>query len=237
MNALSRHHQRRLRTYYRSAGWPCLDAIEIDLLDAGLIERIRRGGEAEIVRVTEAGIAALAVQLGDNRRAYDLHEALVERVVRLLASAGRLVFRNLALRGRVDDGWRACRADVYSIRPSTVAAYTCPAIHEIKVRRADLLGDLARPDKRGAYQALSSEFYYVVPDGLARLDEIPADCGVIFATAGGLRPGRPSPRRAAEPGLQEWLAMARRAAEPIDAEDLQPLLDEADAPSAAHLDQ
>ena len=210
---LTRFHERRLREIYRSAGWPCLDAIEIDLLNAGLIERVERDGALHAVRVTEAGLAALSAHLERNRRAYDGHEALVDAVVRLLAGAGRLVFRNLALRAPVDGAWRSCRADVYSLQPSTVAAYTCPAIHEIKARRADLLADLARPDKRAAYQAVSSEFYYVFPEGLAAVEEIPVDCGVVLVGPHGIRPGRPSPRRAVQPGLAEWLAIARRGAE------------------------
>jgi hypothetical protein len=213
MFGLTRHHERRLREVYRSAGWPCLDAIEIDLLTAGLIERVRRGDETEVVRVTEAGLAALATHLERNRRGFDDHEALVDAVVRLMVSDGRLVFRNLSLRGAVDGRWRTCRADLYSLRPSNVMAYTCPVIHEIKVRRADLLGDLAKPQKRAAYQALSAEFYYVFPEGLADVDEIPVDSGVILVGPRGLRPGRPSPKRAVHPGLGEWLSIARRGAE------------------------
>lgn len=221
MPGLTRHHERRLREIYRSAGWPSLDAIEIDLLNAGLVERVERDGGMHTLRVTDAGLAALAVHLERNRRAFDDHEALVDAVVRLLTGAGRLVYRNLALRAPVDGAWRACRADVYSLRPSTVAAYTCPAIHEIKARRADLLADLARPDKRAAYQAVSSEFYYVFPEGLAALDEIPVDCGVVLVGPQGLRAGRPSPRRAVQPGLSDWLSIARRAAEPGTADSAQ----------------
>jgi hypothetical protein len=139
----------------------------------------------------------------------------------LLAASGRLVFRGLALRGRAADGWRACRPDLYSLHAARSAAHTCPAIHEIKVSRADLRGDLARPEKRAAYQSLSAEFYYVLPEGLASLDEIPADCGVVYVGDAGARPGRPSPRRAVEPQLAEWLAIARRSAEPADPEALQ----------------
>ena len=36
--ALTRAHARRLRDIYRSAGWPCQDALEIDLLAAGLLD-------------------------------------------------------------------------------------------------------------------------------------------------------------------------------------------------------
>ncbi|WP_373684581.1 hypothetical protein [Ramlibacter montanisoli] len=39
--ALTRAHGRRLRDIYRSAGWPCQDALEIDLLAAGMLERVR----------------------------------------------------------------------------------------------------------------------------------------------------------------------------------------------------
>lgn len=226
MATLTRQHERRLREVYRSAGWPCLDAIEIDLLAAGLIERVRRGDEMEVVRVTEAGLAALAVHLERNRRAFDAHESLVDTLVRLLTDAGRLVFRNLPLRAPVDGTWRACRADIYSLRPSTNAAYTAPCIHEIKVRRSDLLADLARPEKRAAYQAVSAEFYYVLPEGLAALEEIPPDSGVVFVGPLGTRPGRPSPKRAVQPGLGEWLSIARRGAERAASDSSQlPLAD------------
>lgn len=223
---LGRHHERRLRSLYRSAGWPCCDAIEIDLLHAGLVERVPRTGGAETLRVTDAGLAVLATQLRRNRGAFDGHEALVESTARLLASAGRLVFRGLLLRGHAGDGWRACRPDVYSLRVTTTAGYACPAIHEIKVRRADLLADLARPDKREGYMALSAEFYYVLPEGLARLDEIPADCGVVFVGTAGMRPGRPSPRRPVEVDLATWMAIARRGAEFVDLDAAQPQLND-----------
>lgn len=222
---LPRAHARRLRTYYRSAGWPCHDNLEIDLLNAGLIERLHQASPAmsEAIRVTDAGLRALGTSLDGNRRAFDAHEALVDRVAKWEASAGRLVFRGLSLRGRVESGWKLCSPDVYSLRYSTVAAYTEPVIHEVKVRRADLLSDLKNPDKRAAYQALSSAFYYVMPEGLASLDDIPEDCGVLFATpeGAGFTVGRPSPRRAVEPGHAVWMALARRAADPVELDEAQ----------------
>jgi hypothetical protein len=36
---LTRGHLRRLRQYFRSAGWPCQDNVELDLLDRGLVRR------------------------------------------------------------------------------------------------------------------------------------------------------------------------------------------------------
>jgi hypothetical protein len=229
----SRQHARRLRDYYRSAGWPCLDAIEIDLLQLGFVERVPRGAGTEIIRVTPAGMQALAASLARNRNAFSAHETAVRETGRQLALSGRLVYRSLALRGHVGDGWRLCRPDVYSIRHTSVAAYACPAIHEIKVRRADLLGDIASADKRASYMALSCEFFYVLPEGLARLDEIPCDCGVLFMTPTGLKVARPSMRRTVVPGIGEWMAIARRAAEYFGEDESQLALQETAAARAA----
>lgn len=222
--SLPRSHGRRLRAYYRSAGWPCLDSIEVDLLNAGLIERLSVPGAPDLIRVTDAGLRALGSCLDRNRRVFDAHEQLVEQVAQALAAAGRLVYRGLMLRGRVNEGWKPCRPDVYSIRHTTVAAYACPVIHEVKVRRADLLSDLKNPDKRAAYQALSAEFFYVMPEGLAGLDEIPEDCGVLYACESGLKLGRASPRRPRELAFPEWMTLARRGAEFVDADVEQALL-------------
>ena len=78
--ALGRAHARRLRELYRSAGWPSQDALEIDLLAAGLLERVRSGGGHETLRVTDAGVHWLATVLARNRAALSAHEARVQRV-------------------------------------------------------------------------------------------------------------------------------------------------------------
>ena len=79
------------------------------------------------------------------------------------------------------------RPDVYSIGHTSVEAYLCPIVHEIKVRRADLLGDLRREPKRAGYQWLSSETWYVLAAGIAEPEEVPPECGVMLAH--GLAPG------------------------------------------------
>ena len=221
--ALTRTHARRLRAYYRSAGWPCQDNIEIDLLGAGLIERIAldTAQSLDCIRLTEAGLQALDASQQRNRGAFDAHEQLVEQVARAQAALGRLVYRGLMLRGEIEAGWKPCRPDVFSIRPTSVAAYVCPVIHEIKVRRADLLSDLKHADKRAAYQALSSEFYYVMPPELAELDEIPPDCGVLYAECTGIRLGRYSPKRPVELSFHVWMSLARRGAELIELDEAQ----------------
>jgi hypothetical protein len=222
-------HQRaliqRLRSYDRSAGWPCHDTLEIELLGAGLIERRPQPRGGEHIGLTTAGIDALGAALSSNRGAKSAHEALVERVALDLARAGRLVWRELNLRARIGATWKSCRPDVYSIRNTTRATGTRPVIHEIKVHRADLLSDLQQADKRAAYRALSAEFFYVMPRGLAQLHEIPDDSGVLWADAHTTGPclklGRASPRRLLQPELSVWMALARRGADPVDAEPAQ----------------
>ncbi|VTU19401.1 hypothetical protein H6CHR_01175 [Variovorax sp. PBL-H6] len=54
---------------YRSAGWPCCDAIEVELLAAGLLERVRWPQGHETLRVSDAGITHIARSLVVNRAA------------------------------------------------------------------------------------------------------------------------------------------------------------------------
>jgi hypothetical protein len=202
-------HRRRLRDVYRSAGWPCQDAIEIELLGAGLVERVRGPAGHETLRVTDAGIALLADTLARNRARRDPHEALVERVAESMTRAGRLAWRGLALRARVQSGWVMARPDVYSIRHTSVEHYLEPVVHEIKVQRADLLADLRRPAKREAYGWLAAECWYVIREGIAHPDEIPAACGVLVASGHELAVARPAPKRAMQLPFPVWMALAR----------------------------
>ena len=77
---LKRVHAQRLREVYRSAGWPYQDTLEIELLAAGLLERLGDGQSQELVRVTQAGLVYLADALSGNRQAFSAHEALVAQV-------------------------------------------------------------------------------------------------------------------------------------------------------------
>src|SRR5438445_11141304 len=94
---LGRAHARRLREVYRSAGWPCQDLLEIELLAAGLLERIAGPAGHETLRVTATGISHLAATLVRNRSALSAHEALVERVASEMVRAGRITWRGLGL--------------------------------------------------------------------------------------------------------------------------------------------
>lgn len=210
---LTRAHDARLRQMYRSAGWPCLDTVEIELLAAGLLERRVEPSGKEYLRVTDAGIAHLAQALDRNRAAFDAHEALVQRVAEQMQAAGRIAWRGLTLLAKPGEDWLHLKPDVYSIRNTTVEDYVEPVVHEIKVRRADLLADLKKPDKRAGYLALSSECYYVLQDGIARPEEIPPECGVMIAGEARIEVARLAPKRPMRLGFGTWMTLAK--AEPV----------------------
>lgn len=201
---------RRLRDVYRSAGWPSHDPVEIELLDAGLLERRTAQTGHETVRLTDAGIAAIARTLERNRARREAHEALVDRVAREMTRAGRLAWRGLSLRARVDDAWVTAMPDVFSIRHTTVEDYVEPVVHEVKVHRADLLADLKRPAKRAAYLQMAGECWYVLAEGIGRPEEIPPECGVMVQQADGvLDVRRPAPRRPMRLPFAAWMALAK----------------------------
>jgi hypothetical protein len=221
-------HRRRLREVWRSAGWPCRDAIELELLGAGLLARQWDGEGRETLRLTDAGIALLLDTRRRNQSAFSAHEALVERVAREMQRAGRIVWRGLALRAPLpaDDGgtlWAMAMPDVFSIRHTTLEDCTEPVVHEIKVSRADLLSDLRRPLKAAAYLAVASQCWYVIQRGIAEPDEVPPAYGVMLADAAGLEVARAAPRRAMRLPFMAWMALARATAEPA-AEEGQTLL-------------
>jgi hypothetical protein len=287
-------HRKRLREVWRSAGWPCRDLVEVDLLAAGLLQRVLDAEGRETLRLTDAGVQALAATVARNRAARTAHEALVERVAEQMQRDGRIVWRGLSLRaplaapvgaghapgagpngepadahparpgalpaslpgslagslpgslhGSLQIGagfeapaqpaarvrWVMAMPDVYSIRHTTVEAFTEPAVHEIKVRRADLLADLKRPDKGAAYLALSSQCWYVLGPGVGTAADVPEAFGVLVVVDGGqLVLARPAPRRAVTPGFAVWMALARAAAEPPADEPAQAPL----RPAAGH---
>ncbi|UUX96214.1 hypothetical protein [Aquabacterium sp. J223] len=184
--------------------------------------------------MTDAGVLRLADSLQRNRAARDGHEALVARIAREMQQAGRLVWRALSLRARVGEGWAVAMPDVFSIRHTTVEDYLEPVVHEIKVRRADLLADLRRPAKGEAYLALSSQCWYVLAEGVGEADDVPPAFGVLQARDTGLAVARPAPRRPMRLGFSSWMALARAVPEPVDAAEVQRWLGDpgdADAPA------
>ncbi|SOD27459.1 hypothetical protein SAMN05518800_3017 [Variovorax sp. YR752] len=230
-------HARRLREIYRSAGWPCCDTVEVELLAGGYLERVRTVHGHETLRVTDSGIARIATTLTINRAALSPHEALVERVAREMTRGGRIAWRGLGLRARLpplEEGdkprWCVARPDVFSIRNTSVEAYAHPIVHEVKVSRADLLGDLRKPDKRAAYLDLGGECWYVLGNDakgrcIAKPEEVPAECGVMVLEGERLVVARAAVHRAFDRiPFAVWLALAK--AQPIAGfeDDVQDML-------------
>jgi hypothetical protein len=198
--------------------------LEVELLAAGLLERRFDAEGRETLHVTDAGVLAMAASLQHNRRARDDHEALVGRVALEMQRSGRIVWRGLSLRAPlVAEGaegagtrWAVVMPDVFSIRHTTVEDYVEPIVHEIKVRRADLLSDLRHPDKGAAYRALSSQCWYVLQAGIGQAGEVPGEFGVMQFDGGTLDVLRPAPRRPTRLGVAAWVALARANAESAD---------------------
>jgi len=218
---LKRAHAKRLRELYRSAGWPYQDVIEIELLAAGLLERVPDAKGVECMRVTDAGIQYLAHAAQSNRNSLSAHNHLVDQVAHAMLRDGRIVWKGLSLRAslpqkdEVPTRWRICMPDVFSIRNTTVQGYLEPIVHEIKVSRADVLGDLKNKDKRDAYLAIGGQCWYVLGCNakgkpIAEADEIPLECGVMLFDGQRLDVARSAPKRpVAELPFSVWMALAK----------------------------
>ena len=219
--SLGRHHAKRLREIYRSAGWPYQDMVEVELIAAGLLERRIESTGHEVVRVTDKGMAYLVQSIQKNRTNRAPHEVLVERIAHTLAREGRLVWTNLSLRARVLTNneevvrWRLCRPDVFSIRNTTVAGYMEPIVHEIKVSRADLLSDLKLKQKRDSYLDVGGQCWYVLGCDskgrpIGQEADVPEECGVLIAEADKLHVARNAAKRpATELPFAIWMALAK----------------------------
>jgi hypothetical protein len=185
----------------------------------------------------------LATALARNRAALSAHEALVQRVAQEMARAGRLAWTGLSLRAQVATGdaakplrWCVARPDVFSIRHTSVESYVEPIVHEIKVRRADLLADLRQEAKRAAYRDLGECWYVLACDARGRAigepAEIPPECGVMVLQGERLTVARAAqrPARAALP-FGVWMALAKATPLAIADDDAQGMLDDVPNPA------
>lgn len=225
---ITRKHLTRLREIYRSSGWPCRDPLEVDLIVGGLVQAERDDQGRETLHLTPAGLQALAEAHATNQANRSAHDELVKKVAERMQQEGCIAWMQLALRAQVDGVWTQAIPDVFSIRNTTVEAYLEPVVHEIKVSRADLLGDLKRPEKRAAYRAMASQVYYVLGlnakgQPIAEAEEVPAECGVMVAATTGMEIVRVAPKQPFT-GLRfdVWMALAK--ATPLQRNDDGPQL-------------
>ena len=99
---ITRFHRTRLMQIWRSAGWPCKDGLEIDLLAAGLISLHIAADGCETLRLTDEGIRTLAQARQRSVRALSLHDRLGQKFAAQLLAAGRIVWAELSLRAVID---------------------------------------------------------------------------------------------------------------------------------------
>lgn len=187
------------------------------MIVSGLVQSERDDQGRETLHLTPAGLQALADAHATNRANRSAHDELVMQVAQRMQQEGCIAWTQLALRAQVDGVWAQAIPDVFSIRNTTVEAYLEPVVHEIKVSRTDLLGDIKRPAKRVAYLAMASQVYYVLGlnakgQPIAEADEVPAECGVIVAATNGLEIVRVAPKQPFT-GLRfdVWMALAKAA--------------------------
>jgi hypothetical protein len=199
---LGRAHWKRLRHYWNgrvrgSAG--TADGTDLELVGMGYIERRENLSYGAWFRITPNGELALAAQHQLEIAARKPHHELGSRLAEWLRSNGRITWENiecrieeaqlpaLAAAAGVDPTTvsRYVRPDVYSMAATKVEKDFNPAVHEVKVSRADFLSDIAKPNKRLAYATFAEVIYYVLPAGLIKTDEVPATCGLLEECAPG----------------------------------------------------
>lgn len=221
---LPRQHAARLRHYWRSRGWACHDNIDLDLLRWALIEEIVGPDVASRFVLTDAGRRALGEARVDNRRAHGRHAEMTDGVAHHLTSRGRLVFTELAIHTDQEDGWAPCKPDVFSLTRSLRPDHLMPQVHEVKVQRSDLLGEL-RSNKTARYHELAAQLFFVIREGIAEPDEIPADYGVVvWRKQAGYTVARPAPLRACELQTRHWIALAKARPFVADTDPVQYVL-------------
>ena len=139
------------------------------------------------------------------------------RGARDAARRPRRLARSVAARP-VGDGdaaaWAIAMPDVFSIRHTTVEDYVEPVVHEIKVRRADLLADLRRPQRaRPTCRPAAS-----AGTCCARASARPTRFRRLWRDGRRAnrrwRSLRPAPRRALRLPFAVWMALARATPEP-----------------------
>jgi len=186
---VNKAHTRRLRLYVsRTRPSASDDMTDLDLEVMGLIEIDRRTSHFEKrVTVTTRGRAAIYDDRQAKIAAQSPHHELASRLAACLRSASRLAWENVEFKAEfgINDSCHV-RPDVFSIAATHNHAKLAPAIHEVKISRADFLSDIAKPKKRQAYRQIAGCMVYVVPAGLIEASEVPEECGLLIETAPGV---------------------------------------------------
>lgn len=109
------------------------------------------------------------------------HAQMVEKAVRWLRSyrCGVILSEQACLSGEMPDaiGWKqACHS----------------VLVECKVTRADFLADRAKPFRQKPEKGVGSERFYLTPDALVKVEELPAGWGLLEWRRGRIEIAHPS---------------------------------------------
>lgn len=186
-------HLKRLNVYWQRPASMInnRDMVDLDLQSRGLVQCLASSDRSARAEITPAGIE-LMIRLREKRIANTRpHHDLGQRLGQWLAQEqGRLVWTNTEFKAFLQpvdgqESFKFVKPDVFSILPTHNVDKISPVIHEVKISRADFFADVARPEKRGAYLALASAVYYVLPAGMVAVTEVPIECGLLFEEAPG----------------------------------------------------
>lgn len=214
--ALPRRQAQRLRHYFGRGGRATaydLDGIDLDLIGTGLIRAEASDYAGNRITVTDLGAKVLHEHRQADITSRAVHHTLGERLAAWLREQGRITWENVEFHNTVPveqagDVAICVRPDVYSIKPSLRAIYSNPCVHEVKVSRADFLGDLAKPQKRAAYAMMAEAVYYVAPEGVIQPNEVPKGFGLLVErTEGTFVLARRARRNKIQLQPQHYLAM------------------------------
>jgi hypothetical protein len=199
---MTRRHFSKLRHFWacrsRAAASLC-DGIELDLVGMGYIRRLDKGLSGYVTfAITEAGEFALAAERQNEIARRKPHHDLGSRTAAWLRDQGRITWEDVEFRIREVDTssiahalgiepvsrfTAAVRPDVYSMATTLNADNINPAVHEVKVSRADYLADIARPEKRLAYACIAEVLYFVCPAGVIDATDLPPGVGLVVETS------------------------------------------------------
>lgn len=192
MPVLNHGHLSRLRKLW-SYGRPVhvgeLGGIDLDLTVHGLVKSVDAGYNASaVLAVTKLGVAHLNAARQALVAAQRPHHELGQRLAQHLQAKGLHTWENVEFSNpdsSHDRCWGVVRPDVFACMPALKAENAAPAIYEVKVSRADFLGDISRPEKRKAYSQLAEAVYYCCPSGLIDKAEVPDGYGLLVEVAAG----------------------------------------------------
>lgn len=85
--------------------------------------------------------------------------------------------------------------------------------YEMKASRNDFMRERRQPNKRQFAMSVSNYFWFILPIGIVREWEVPADCGFLEVDQyGSVRKARRAPRRESEPPTWNFIAAVLRRA-------------------------